>query len=505
MDRPESDLQDSRLMKSIGLCSAGVNGWWIAAFAALLLVPIWGFSQFPTPDGPPHNYDAKIIREYPDQTNSVIRSVYKPDLVRKTDWTSEILLSLLQRVVHPIVAEKLIQSLCVLALPFALLILYRATGRGTAIWPSAFILGYSHAMMMGFFNYLLALSATIILYAFWWSRRMQLRIIDYAALFIALCAIFVTHVSGILVFGFAVMTSMLVEICLERKLAAHRKRFCLMVILLIPFGLLTLNFMAGENIRETVYWPISENLSYFIFLVISYLDFTTLPYYLLLIPICPMAILSIHLFRKYKNLTGEGMKLQIVFLSVSAVFLTLYFVSPWGYRASYKHFGYFLNERFFLPFIVFLAVGSAVPASKRFQKCLALALGSIAVLHTVTVAVHVQRDQKPIREIMNLAGQIPTHKTFSTTMPDDNKIQKIQRQVFNLAQFNPDVVFLGTFPDFPPSDWPHHFWRLDPVPAPDYVLWWQSPKDPKMAEALQNYQPIVTSGDVVLMEKKTVS
>jgi hypothetical protein len=92
-------------------------------FAVLILlhvIPIWGFTYFPSQDGPAHLHNATVIRDYAHPDRPIYREYYLLDLHPDPNWLIYLILVGLMSFVPVLVAEKLLLAGYVILLPIAL-------------------------------------------------------------------------------------------------------------------------------------------------------------------------------------------------------------------------------------------------------------------------------------------------------------------------------------------------------------------------------------------------
>ncbi len=154
-----------------------------AAATAIALVPVWLTPWFPTQDGPSHLYNALLLAHY----EGVVQVAFVPHVALFPNWTSFLLLESLARLVPPLVAQKLLLSLCVLAIPLATLYLQKSFKReADAGALLGVMLAYSYLFFMGFFNFILGCAVFAWIAGCWWRNRQSPRwLMIYALLALA--------------------------------------------------------------------------------------------------------------------------------------------------------------------------------------------------------------------------------------------------------------------------------------------------------------------------------
>lgn len=144
--------------------------------AALQIAPAWSVRYLPTGDGATHIYNAWVLHGLlTDTAPPNIERAYRIDWRPHPNWTGHALMALFIAVVPPLVAEKLLVTLC-LALLF-----FGAWHLATTIDPRSgihaffiFPFAWSQTLVAGYYNYSLSVGLFLIILAAWWRRRMLL-------------------------------------------------------------------------------------------------------------------------------------------------------------------------------------------------------------------------------------------------------------------------------------------------------------------------------------------
>jgi hypothetical protein len=127
--------------------------------ALLPLVPLWWLPHFPSQDGPAHLEIAVVLRELA-AGNAAFGRYFAINTAPEPNWFVYPPLMLLERIVAPAIAEKVLVSLYLLALPLAILLAVRTLRAAAA--PIAFLglpLALNYPLHMGFYNFAFGLAA----------------------------------------------------------------------------------------------------------------------------------------------------------------------------------------------------------------------------------------------------------------------------------------------------------------------------------------------------------
>jgi hypothetical protein len=191
-------------------------------FAALLVVhlaPIWLFTYFPSQDGPIHLYNAKLLFEQLDPANYQVRQLFRLNLGLHPNILTHVVLALLQTVVAPLVAEKILLSALVALLPLALVYFLRALDRAdTTFVLVGFLFAYHNLLHVGFYNFSLGVSMCFLALGYWWRHKDAVRLRHVAAFNVLLLATYLSHFAAFA----ALLIAMTTSVCWSVLLAAWR-------------------------------------------------------------------------------------------------------------------------------------------------------------------------------------------------------------------------------------------------------------------------------------------
>jgi hypothetical protein len=196
--------------------------WETALFALLVaahLAPVWAFTVFPSQDGPAHLENANVIRRYDEPARALFRQHYSLRGKLEPNWAGHLFLVGLMRLAEPRTAEKLLVSLCVLALPLAARYAMSAVRPG-AYWPAIFVVPFtlSWFVHMGFYYFALSLALFFVAVGYWLRHQDRLQgreVATLAALGLAL--------------HFAHLVSLIAAVVVTTVLAAWRRSSTLIV------------------------------------------------------------------------------------------------------------------------------------------------------------------------------------------------------------------------------------------------------------------------------------
>jgi hypothetical protein len=188
--------------------------WETALFALLLaahLAPVWAFTVFPSQDGPAHLENANVIRRYDEPAGALFRQHYSLRGKLEPNWAGHLLLVGLMHLAEPRTAEKLLVSLCVLALPLAARYAMSAA-RPAAPWPAIFVVPFtlSWFVHMGFYYFTLSLALFFVAVGYWLRHQDRLRAREVATLAALGLALHFAHLVSLIA---AVVVTTLLAAC----------------------------------------------------------------------------------------------------------------------------------------------------------------------------------------------------------------------------------------------------------------------------------------------------
>ncbi|HEY8182910.1 MAG TPA: hypothetical protein VII32_11765, partial [Thermoanaerobaculia bacterium] len=273
-----------------------------ALATAAALLPIWIFRYFPTQDGPSHLYNAFVLSHYFDASSVVTHAYFVLNARLFPNWTTYVLMALLARILPPLIVQQIILSLCVIAIPAAVIYLqksFKPAADATALL--GVLLAFSYIFFMGFFNFIVGAALFIFTTGFFWRRRNTRYIY---ALYAFLIVIYLSH--GL---AFAA-TLMAISI-----LAVTERRWRVLLELTPAYVIFIVDALArtsGKPIFHTFMWHIRQVPAFFAagHIVVAW---------------ARTALVAVGIIYAIWRRSASEMAL------VSAALLIAYFVMPWGY------------------------------------------------------------------------------------------------------------------------------------------------------------------------------
>lgn len=394
----------------------------------LAILPVWLTPWFPTQDGPSHFYNAQVLVRYADTANTVLRATFVPHLGPFPNWTAFLLLMLF--------GQRVVLSLCILAIPAATLYLqksFKPAADATALL--GVMLGYSYLLFMGFFNFVLGCALFAVVAGFWWRHRAAPR---WLALYALLAVTWFTH--G-LAFA-AALLALALFIVLERRWRA-------LAALVPAFAIAALDAwprLGGVHEYRSFGWHLErlKALGPFAF-------FNDLHVYLASAVTIVVVLLLVALRRPLPAP-----------MLLTAAFVLLFFVSPWGG----PHVGW-MCDRFLM--LAVMTLPAWLPARRGLLAVMLL----LTALHVGLTWRDVHTLSRGIAQVARCRAAIPNHTTLDAEGEAPaltSKLQPLRHAPAYLAAGR-DVAWLGDY-EAELEDFPVRF-RYATHPPAGYLLVWR--------------------------------
>ncbi|MXV75568.1 hypothetical protein F4Z99_15010 [Candidatus Poribacteria bacterium] len=143
----------------------------IGVLIVVYLLPIWVFTYFPTQDGVSHVYNSQILTEY-NNPEYQFRDYYEINWYPFPNWLSHFSLAVLMFIFPALIAEKIFLSLYVILFPLAIYYFLNAVqhGRHTLVILS-FTFVYNYLFLMGFYNFAISVPLFFLALGYWWKHK----------------------------------------------------------------------------------------------------------------------------------------------------------------------------------------------------------------------------------------------------------------------------------------------------------------------------------------------
>jgi hypothetical protein len=355
-----------------------------AAFAFLLILPIWLVKYPPLVDYPNHLARAFVLHHLHDP-NYQFGRFYAADWGPNPYFLADFLVQIFQYFVGIYVAGKLILTLCILALPFSVVFFLRRANPGSeylALW--GFAIAYNLNFLMGFMSFELSISLCFIVVGIWLDYRRSERPMHWLVTFLLTTLLFLTHLGGFVMAG-------VILILHTAMTAGIGKRVFKAGTLFVPGALMFLwAKLHGWSGRGLDYkdWSVRLKLRHMLVPIQEYSRLMT----------C-ISLLAVILTIGYFLWRRWQLKVHYVWMAIAAVIVAIHWIVP----DDYGDLG-FIGYRFCIfAFIVALAI-PVFQGSRVIPIALAC---SIFVLHVFQVGHYWAGEQKRLAQMANDFRYIP--------------------------------------------------------------------------------------------------
>lgn len=483
---------------------------WRAVFALLVvvhLVPIWAFAFFPSQDGPSHLYNARLLSELTDPANYQLRLAYEYNPALHPNLLAHVLLTGLQLVVPPLVAEKLLLSLIVALLPLSLFYLLDGIRRRHVVFGLlGFLYAYNGLLHKGFYAFNLGLGLGFLTVGFWWRRRDSMRVADVGILNLLLGATYLAHYAT---FGIAlfVITAAAGWSFLLRTPRGFRKALGDLAVqagyLLPAFVIATDYYLRGSG-SPVVNFPRPDQLHEIFWYHLMLTSYTLWHHQLapFLLGVLGVSVLATAAHRIHRR---QWVLERDVFLLVAVVFALLFFLLP----RTANHAGR-INERMYLFFVLYGSVWFA-PFYRPLRLGLGAAIVVLSLLHLGRLAWEYEKLQPELEVFTSGVELVAPHSTVAFELTGDGAdAEAFAKRVRYVKPFLHTDAYYGLGRDVALFDnyevkYPYFPIRRGAAPreAPDYVILWpQPPEAPERTRYSGRYDTIHREGALALLKRR---
>ena len=213
-------------------------------FCALLILhlfPIWIYRYFPSQDGMNHVYNAYILKSYHHPAFYKTREIFQLNLTLFPNWISHLLMAGLMFIVSPLIAEKLLLTLCVVSVPLAFLYFLRSIDQESTFhaW-LGFLFSYHYLLHMGFYNFSLSFALFFIVIGYWWNNRYSMEAKQIGILYLMLIFLYFCHIVS---YALTLMVITIVAVLTLRRI----KSIVVCAGYMMPAGFLLFNYLLDST------------------------------------------------------------------------------------------------------------------------------------------------------------------------------------------------------------------------------------------------------------------
>ena len=290
------------------------------------LVPIWLFPYFPTQDGVSHVYNSQILMEYNNPAYQ-FRDYYEINWYPFPNWLSHFSLAVLMFIFPPLIAEKIFLSLYVILFPLAISYFLSAVQRGRhALVVLSFTFVYNYLFLMGFYNFAVSVPLFFLALGYWWKHKDEM---NRNRILLLNLLIVITYFAHLISYAFILFSIALLALFHFRR---DFKRILMTGCYLIPAAVLLLvylptsDLLAGEP-PEFGFERLGELFANLIGMHVL-VSYTEPPSWIsVAVSAVLIFLVGATLWQNRKGPTVEHAG-QKAFLCLTAVLLGLYFILP---------------------------------------------------------------------------------------------------------------------------------------------------------------------------------
>ena len=344
----------------------------------LYLFPIWGFKYFPSADGPCHLYNAQVFKDFNNPELQFSR-YYKLNIKPFPNWTGHLLLIAFLQFVPPLLAEKILLTVYVVAFGLSLFYLLGAFGHKSKILALlGFMFIYNVTLLFGFYSFSLGIPLLLVSLGYFWKQKDAWTWKKSLILSFLLVLLYFSHPVPYLI---ALVTMPILSLIYFR---IRWKKWFLHLVCLIPSFLLFVNYLISFQIlsgkrNPSGFWNMPRLLSDFVGLkILVYFD-TSFQSKIAWGLSALLGILIVVTLAKKIRLQGSQLIFQLherdYFFPAFATAMVIYLISP---DAVYAH-GSYISMRLNLIAALFLIPCLSEEMSGVFRKgVMVLMIGLLA-------------------------------------------------------------------------------------------------------------------------------
>lgn len=362
--------------------------YFFLAITILNLIPVLACRFFPTMDGAAHLYNSNIINELVFKSNPHLSTFFTLNTFPVPNWTGHFILSFINLFLSAFIAEKILLLFYLIALPYSFRQLIKTIApKGVLLSYFIFPFTYSFLLLLGFYNFLLALVFMFITLNYKIkNEREQFSTSKIFVLVSLLMLVYFSHIAVFITTLFILLAHSFFRHIFENKSTKSKVKIIALALSLKAYALLFIYYFSTVSTSGNATFITTKELAYWLKRIIVFNPqreevFTKIVFYL----IFSLAIIAVHnsvklTIKRLKESTLKNSFLTVVstifnclgfWLIPMFIFLILYFLLP----DSTSNAGYVstrLGLLFFLLLIIWLS-------SQKIQKWIVIIAASIVL------------------------------------------------------------------------------------------------------------------------------
>jgi hypothetical protein len=405
--------------------------FYIILFANLL--PVLTCKFFPTVDGPAHLYNARLIVELIENSNSPINEYLTFNQNLNPNWFGHFILATFLTFLPAFISEKLLLIICLIGLPLSIRYLFKSSGlKEYYLLYLVFPFTYSFLFYFGFYNFNLAVILFFYGIGYWLKFKNNLVLSNIFTLMLVSTLICLSHLIIFILFVLVIIIYSIYDIIIQHKLNQFifpnvLKKIILQFFTILPGLIISINFILfsnSTNSSDKSYIPIKDLINSIKYIMpikgINYDGYNVsgrLLLYVFSILITYVTLVNIFSLLKEKRFALKNP----IWILLSVMILFLYFTLP----DSNGFIIGFVSSRLLLIFFLFIIIALAfqkVPVNLKTILFLTINLTNILIIY------HNYKSTKQgcnlANEINAISNVIPSYSTVFVINESDNHLHE---------------------------------------------------------------------------------
>ena len=476
------------------------------------LLPIWLFAYFPTQDGVSHVYNSQILTEY-NNPKYQFRDYYEINWYPFPNWLSHFLLAVLMFVFPSLIAEKIFLSLYVILFPLAIYYFLNAVQRGRhALVILSFTFIYNYLFLMGFYNFAVSVPLFFLALGYWWKYKGEMNATRIILLNLLIIVTYFAHLISyaFILFSIALLALLHFKRDFKRSLITGCSLLPAAILLLVylptsdllageppEFGLGRVGELFANLIRMHVLVSYTEPPSWISVAVSAFLLF----------------LVAVTLWQNRKNTTTAHAG-QKAFLCLTGVLLGLYFILPNSIGP-----GGWVNDRLAILATLTLFAWYRGFETLLWRRAFTAVVTLLALINIVYVGIMFKNLNTEVREFNAFVERVEKNSVILPLHFDPRGSSERVGIFVNAANYyclDNGCINLGNYEiqfDYFPvrfnadfetpldeKEWvqivhwqPERIDLCDYADNVDYLLLWDTPDEPVVAEAIEACYTLIAS------------
>ena len=495
----------------------------IGGLIVVYLLPIWLFPYFPTQDGVSHVYNSQILTEYSNPEYE-FRDYYEINWYPFPNWLSHFSLAMLMFVFPPLIAEKIFLSFYVILFPFAIYYFLNAVQRGRyALVILSFTFIYNYLFLMGFYNFAVSVPLFFLALGYWWKYKDEM---NRKRIVLLNLLIVITYFAHLISYAFILFSIALLALFHFRR---DFKRILITGCYLLPAALLLIAYLPTSDLLagEPPEFGLGRVGELFVNLIGMHVlvSYTDAPSWLsaavsaFLIFLCVVTI-----WQNREGIEAAAHTGQKAFLCLAGVLFGLYFILPNAIGP-----GGWVNDRIAILATLIILAWFRGFDSLQWQRVFTAVVTLLALINVIYIGVLFRSLNAEISEFNAFVQRVEKNKVILPLHFDPSGSSERVGIFVNAANYyclDNGCINLGNYEiqfDYFPIRFNADFetpleekewvqivhWQPERIDLcayadnVDYLLLWDTPDEPIVADAIETcYTLVASEGKLKLFKGK---